>query len=197
MLFAMLDEAMPADHQGIYYVVAAAVVIGDQEEARQAASAVIANPRRTLPFHWYREGTRARDGITECLVTMGAVAHVCVHYPTGRHKQAAARERGLEVVVPRLVHDGVDELLIESRRDFNDERDERVISRVLDGIGRPDALACGWHTKAEPLLWFADALCGIVSDYLLRGSSPHYERLCANSVISEPVYTNESVSTHA
>jgi hypothetical protein len=103
----------------------------------------------------------------------------------------------LEVVVPRLVHDGVDELLIESRRDFNDERDERVISRVLDRIGRPDALACGWHTKAEPLLWFADALCGIVSDYLLRGTSPHYERLCANSVISEPVYTNESVSTHA
>jgi hypothetical protein len=123
---------------------------------------------------------------------MGAVAHVCVHYPTGRKKQAAARDGGFGVIIPKLVGDGVDELLIESRRDL-DERDRLVIEDTLGAMGCPDAFAYDWFAKSEPLLWFADAICGAVYAYLLNeNDATHYKDLCSSGVITEPVYINET-----
>ena len=92
MVLAMLDEAMPEGPAGIYYVVAAAVVIDDQVTAREAASKLIDGPNRTRGFHWHTEGITVRDGISECLSTMGAVA-ACVRALPDRAPKAGIRSR--------------------------------------------------------------------------------------------------------
>ncbi|MGD1011687.1 MAG: hypothetical protein ABR925_04015 [Acidimicrobiales bacterium] len=77
---------MPSDSRGIYRIVAAAVVIGDEDAAHQAASEVVSAPGHTRPFHRYRGGIKARHSVTECLSPVGAVAHVRVRYPTARRR---------------------------------------------------------------------------------------------------------------
>jgi hypothetical protein len=115
-----------------------------------------------------------------------------MHYPTGRKKQEEARARGLVDLIPRLISDGIDELMIESRGDLHDDRDRRVIVGTLQDLGEPRAFAYRWRTKAEELLWPADAVCGAVRDYLLGENDYYYEELRNLEVITEPVYINES-----
>lgn len=192
-MLAVLDEAMPEDSGGIYYVIASAVIIEDQDAARKAARDVIANPKRTRPFHWAEEGSTARDAITTLLESNGCVAHLCVHYPTGRKKQVAARERSLRNLVPKLLLEGVDELIIEQRRTFNDLQDRVIIDDVLAIEGAVGRLTVDWYPKAEPLLWYADALCGATGAYLLNADTTYFERLRDASVIDEIGYLSESV----
>ena len=40
-----------------------------------------------------------------------------------------------------------------------------------------------WRSKAEPLLWIADATSGIVAAHLLGQRSNHYDRLSAGGLI--------------
>jgi hypothetical protein len=193
-VLASMDETTPEESGGVYYVVAATVLLLDRDDARSALKAVVDEKGRRRPFHWSREGSDTRNRMIECIQQLGAVAHVCVHFPTGRKKQEEARALGIATLVPRLIEEGVDELLIESRGGgMSDDRDKRVILSTMERIGKPGAFAYDWHTKQEELLWPADAVCGAVREYLLSEDVQYYDRLRGAGVITEPIYINASM----
>ena len=89
-MIAVVDEAAPADRGGIYYVVSAAVLL-DADATRLGLRSVLPAGRKR-PFHWVDEGPAARTRMLDLLESHGLVAHVVVHYPTGRRRQEQARQ---------------------------------------------------------------------------------------------------------
>ena len=190
---AALDETYPELRGGIAYVVAATVVVADEAATAAALSTVVIEPGRKRPFHWHSEGPTAKTRLVDCLIKLGAVAHVCVHYPTGRKKIETARAAGLREVIPLLLAEGTTELIIESRGP-QDLRDRAVILDTLHDLGTPGDLAYHWRPKAEPFLWLADGVCGAVRGFLLGDADQcHYDRLCQARVIGDPIYINEAL----
>lgn len=181
---AVVDEASPAGRHGIYYVVTAAMLL-DPGQVTQALGEVIP-PGRKRPFHWAVEGPHARGRMMQLIEDLGVVAHVCVHYPTGRRGQEAARRSALQELVPAVVAEGAEELIIESRSAREDLRDRQSMIEALHGS--TSALRYRWATKEEPLLWIADAVCGVVKEYLLAENQVPFERLRAAKVFDELRY---------
>lgn len=186
---AMLDEAVPLVRGHYAYVVVATVLIEEDPVVVKAAlDAVIANPGRRTPFHWHQEGPEVRGRMVECLIELGASAHVVVHHPTGRRRQEAARRGAIEELLPRLIHDGVTELLIESRGAVQDHHDRVTLLEGLHALEHT-GLTYGWSTKTSHTLWMPDAVCGVVSMYLADESDPiWYDLLRDGGVLTEPVY---------
>jgi hypothetical protein len=192
-VLAVLDETFPEMPDGIAYVVGSAVVLEDEAVTREALSRVFTDDRRIRPFHWHREGPEARARLTDCLVEIGAVAHVCVHYPTGRKKLEAARRRGIEEVLPQVLDDGATELIIESRGPQEDTRDRGVILDVLHNRGESGSLSYDWKGKTEELLWLADGVCGAVREHLLQTEhAKYYDRLTNEGVLNGLRYLSEA-----
>jgi len=192
VLRAVLDETYPEHAGGILYVVAATIVLADSPATKAALDRVLTTPGRTRPFHWAQEGLQARQNMVACLEEVGAVAHVCVHAPTGRKKTEEARAKGLRRVLPLLLGEGVGDLLIESRSVTGDRRDKTVILDVLREHGMAGQLSYAWRTKSDPTLWLADAVCGAVKEYLLDQDTGYYTRLRSAGVLGELIYINES-----
>jgi hypothetical protein len=189
-MIALIDEAVPALPGGLAYVVGSTVLLVDDVTAKAAIANVLTRPGRTRPFHWAREGATIRQNMIDCLIEIGAVAHVCVHHPTGRKKTEAAREIGLREVIPRLLQDGATTLLIESRAK-QDVHDRDVILDILERSGRSGRLTYDWRDKTESLLWLPDAVCGAVSEFLLHtNDAMYYERLCQAGVIGGLIYVS-------
>lgn len=168
-VFAVLDESTPELPSGVAYVLSGVVLVADEARARQAARAALPPDRRN-PFHWHREGPAARAAMMLCLIEVGAVAHVYVHYPTARRRQERARAISLAALVPDLVAEGAEHLCIESRGAAADVRDRVTLLDALNPDGGVRTLTYDWRTKDEPALWLADAVCGATSDFL-RGSA--------------------------
>jgi hypothetical protein len=189
---AVLDETYPEHGGGILYVVAATIVLSDGPSTKAAIDRVLTTPGRSRPFHWADEGPQARQNMLICLEEVGAVAHVCVHSPTGRKKTEQARAKSLRRVLPILLEEGVSDLIIESRTAIDDDRDKRVILDVLKDLGKAGQLTYDWHTKNDPTLWLADAVCGAVREYLLSQDTTYYTQLKAAGVLAEPMYINET-----
>lgn len=189
---AAIDESTPELPGGIAYIVAAAVVIADEAVTAAALANVLIHPQRKRPFHWHDEGPTARRRLIDCLIEVGAVAQVCIHYPTGRKRTEAARADGLRRLIPRLIAEGTTELIIESRDATSDRRDQGVILDTLQSLDAPGALTYSWRPKPEPFLWLADGVCGAVREFLLDTDDAHYyHRLRGDGVIDEPIYINE------
>ena len=188
-MLAVMDETSPSDSGGIYYVVAATIILHeDSSQARDILRAVVSEPGRKRPFHWHIEGSDIRGRMIECLGELGAVAHICVHYPTGRKRQELARAEGIKTLLPLLLEEGVDELLIESRGEaLVDNRDKRVIIGTLQRLGNP-TLSYDWRDKSDELLWLADAVCGSVREYLLGENNSYFEQLRELGVVTDPIY---------
>lgn len=146
------------------------------------------NPNRKRAFHWIDEGPEAHDRMVSCLIEVGGCAHVCVHYPTARAGQVATRSRALRRVVPLLLYDGVDDLIIESRSAREDDRDRAIILDVLKDVGLSGALKYGWSGKDEPTIGLADAVCGAVGAYLVGNNTRWFDALQEGGVIGELVY---------
>lgn len=188
-MIALVDETAPEGPGGIFYVVTAAIVLAEPYIARTALQAVLP-PGRKRPFHWRQEGPVARDAMLACIEELAVVSHVCVHYPTGRHRQETARAAGLERLVRMLVIDGVDELVIESRTANDDRRDQTIILDTLHELDQP-ALRYEWRAKEERLLWIADGICGAVGQHLLAEDDPPLIRLQAGGNVGELIYLSE------
>jgi len=186
-MLAVLDETYPELPGGVAYVVGAAVILSEEHAARAAVTGIFAETR-VRPFHWHEEGPAAREAMIAVLAEIGAVAHVCVHYPTGRKKLEAARGRALGEVVPRVLGDGASTLLIESRGAVEDGRDRAVILDTLNALNRSGELHYEWRTKAESLLWLADCICGTVREHLLGIDDRPFEQLRAAGVIDQLIY---------
>jgi hypothetical protein len=130
-------------------VVGTAVILAEERAARAALSGIFADTQRVRPFHWHEEGPAAREAMIAVLGEIGAVAHVCVHYPTGRNRLEAARASALGEVVPLVPQDGASTLLIESRGAVEDGRDRAVILDILNALARSGELQYEWRTKGR------------------------------------------------
>lgn len=183
-MIAVVDEAAPADRGGIYYVVSAAVLL-DASATRLGLRSVLPEGRKR-PFHWVDEGPAARTRMLDLLESHGLVAHVVVHYPTGRRRQEQARQSALEELVPLVIADGAKELIIESRATHEDTRDRGVLVEIVRQSGAP--LSYRWEDKREPLLWLADAVCGVVKEYLLSEDTTAFDRLRSSQVLGDLRY---------
>jgi len=83
--------------------------------------------------------------------------------------------------------DGVAHLTIESRGEREDGRDRGVLLDTFRGTGGVP-FSYDWRTKAEPVLWIADAIAGACRAHLSGGSPDWHDRLVATGVISGVVY---------
>jgi len=119
----------------------------------------------------------------EALVAVGACAHVCVHHPTARRSQEQARAVGIGTLVPVLLAEGIDDLIIESRGPIEDSRDRGTILGLLQEAEGTGAFQYRWETKAEPLLWVADAVCGAVGEAVTKTNEEHLRRMVGSGVI--------------
>jgi uncharacterized membrane protein len=183
-VIAVIDETAPADRGGIYYVVSAAILL-DADATRLGLRSVLREGRKR-PFHWADEGPAARARMLDLLMTHGLVGHVVVHYPTGRRRQEQARRLALEELVPLAIADGAQELIIESRATREDDRDRGALIEIVRQSGA--ALSYRWEDKREPLLWLADAVCGVVKEYLLDEDTTAFDRLRSAHVLGDLRY---------
>ena len=183
-IIAVIDETAPEDKRGIYYVVTAALLL-DAEQVRAALTEVLPTDRKR-PFHWANEGPQARQRMMTVIIDTGVVAHVCVHHPTGRRRQEQARRSAMGGLLPMIVADGAEELIIESRSTREDQRDRQSVIEALRGV--ETVISYRWDQKTEPLLWVADAVCGVVKEYLLGEDVTGFDQLQAASVLTEMMY---------
>lgn len=100
-----------------------------------------------------------------------------------------ARAASLAALVPRLIADGIDELLIESRDAAPDTRDRHVLLDIFEKNGMRSPFAYAWRGKDEPLLWTADAVCGAIREYLV-GDERYSTMMREVGVVADPVYIN-------
>ena len=81
----------------------------------------------------------------------------------------------------RLVNDGATHLIIESGDATSDQRDRETLLDTFAGSGVP--FQYDWRSKDQPLLWIADAVCGIASEHLLSGDNEIFDRLANAGII--------------
>lgn len=92
---------------------------------------------------------------------------------TARHERRA-RVRLLATLAARLVHHGVDELVIESRGHRDVEDDRALLDCRRDGVIGADLLWRHDRPHDEPLLWLPDALAGVLGGHLLGQEKQGY-----------------------
>ena len=182
-LVAAVDETVVELQGGVTYVLAA-VIFGEACAARQDARTLTAN--RTRPFHWHREGPTARNAAVRFIATH-AIATKILARRAGRHAQTAARAALLTELVAELANEGVGHVVIESRGQREDGRDRYVILNCFRKLTAP-AFSYDWRTKAEPLLWYPDAMAGVVREHLTDGHSPGFSFLQSAHTVTEVGY---------
>ncbi|CAN5797005.1 hypothetical protein BH23ACT2_BH23ACT2_07260 [soil metagenome] len=182
-LIAAVDEAAAETGGGIHYLIAAAVVL---EHGRIRSHLLDMVATRQRGFHWRREGPAMRASILDLIEEHGVVAHVRVR-ATARRRQVEARSHLLAEISRLLVEDGVDHLVIESQGAREDGRDR---ASLLDTFNRSGGVpfTYDWRTKAEPLLWIADAVGGACREHLIGQNSEPFERLHAIGAIGTITY---------
>ncbi len=92
-------------------------------------------------------------------------------------------------VIALIINEGGTDLFIESRGTLEDKRDKNTILDALKAHKPPDQFAYNWYLKKEPLLWLADALCGITRSHLLgTDDSGYFELIQEKKVVSGIIY---------
>ncbi len=192
-MIALIDEAAREGRDGIYYVVAAAVLLRDPTLASSQVAEVVP-PNRTRPFHWHKEGPVARERMVGVLSSLEVSTRVAVFHPTGRKRQERARSHLLAHHVEQLVYSDVVELRIESRDlgsgGRQDGRDRSTILGVEQAL-EVDVIY-SHAPKTDPLLWLADAVASVAAGWLLGEDSRWFKELQDRKVIGELEYFNES-----
>ena len=59
---------------------------------------------------------------------------------------------------------------------------------TLNTLDRSGDLYYEWRTKAEPLLWLADGICGAVREHLLQIDDQPFQALRGAGVIDQLIY---------
>ena len=112
------------------YVIAAAVVVADHADLRNA---LLNRLDRKRPFHWLTDhGPVVRRHVIELLIERHVRAHVAVHPPVRAKEQEPARGRLLtELILPHLAADSVDHITFEQRggQDQHDKRTMKVFTK--------------------------------------------------------------------
>jgi hypothetical protein len=179
-LVVVIEESSPSDGAGgITYVVAAAALF--EPITMSGKIGAIFGSVRTRPFHWNTEGPTARQRTVDLLLEEGVIALVTYAH-VGRRTQVASRQRMIAVLSRWAVAEGAGHIIIESGDAATDGRDKATLldTHRNDG-GVPFTYA--WETKAEPLLWLADAIAGAVGEHLVGKDSTWFDQLEAGGVI--------------
>ena len=175
---AVIDESSPAAGAGIYYVVTAAVIF-DWSAMRHRVAGLIGE--RTSPFHYRREGPEAIERMAAALEEAEPMATV-LWRSVARRGQVAARRDLLAAHARRLADDGITHLIIESGDETSDRRDQETLLQAFAAdSGVP--FSYDWRSKAEPLLWIADAICGVTAEHLLGRRNAIFERLSDAGIV--------------
>jgi hypothetical protein len=181
-IVGVVDESAHQAAGGVYYVVGAAVVL-QATDAVDRLRALVAH--RSNAIHWSREGPEMRDRLIGVLADVVVSAKVR-WAPAGRRGQLALRSELLSSIAVWADGEGIDHLMIESGDESINLRDRQVLARLARHRCEPFGFQYDHRTKAEPLLWLADALAGAVGEHLAAKNSSAYERLVELGLI-EPV----------
>jgi len=190
-LVAAVDETVVELQGGVTYVLAA-VIFSESQAACQDIQSLTAN--RTRPFHWHREGPTTRTAAVK-LVATHAIATKILARRAARHAQTATRATLLAQLVTEISGEGVEHVVIESRGQREDGRDRSVILDCFRG-STARTFNYDWRTKAEPLLWYADALAGIAREHLTDGQSAGFSFLQSTLTVTNVCYVTDR-SMHA
>ena len=191
-VIAAVDETVVELQGGVTYVLVS-VIFADAQAASRDMQTLTAD--RTRPLHWHREGPRIREAAVEHIEAHAATTRILAQR-SGRQAQTRTRATLLAQLVTELTGEGVGHLIIESRGQREDGRDRSVILDCLRNQAAP-AFTYDWRTKAEPLLWYPDALAGVAREHLTEGLSADFNRLHSALVVTDIRYVDQRAPTNA
>lgn len=177
-VIAVVDESSPVAGAGVYYILSA-VVIPEPATVIGALEQVVGARRR--PFHFSEEGPEAIERMVGVFEDAGLVA-TSLWSSVGRRGQVAARRKLLHEHVRLCADQSVGHLIVEGGDDAGNERDRSVILDAFQADGGVP-FRYDWRSKAEPLVWIADAASGIAAAHLLGRRAEYYERLHARGLM--------------
>lgn len=177
-LHAYIDESRlrltSDDPANLYIMVAVVVSSTDVLDIQHRLRDLL--PQGIPRLHWRNDRTALRRkhlGLLAELHHSFGMDSLEAHATLSRAKrEEAGRRLCLAALAAHLADQGVRELVIESRQDHQDVRDDRVLLGARDNRVIPRELQ--WrHGRplAEPLLWPPDAIAGVVG-HQLAGRPP-------------------------
>ena len=172
MLTAYIDESQHVTGVGVY-VVAAVVILDD--EAQQIRDQVRSATPRGRRFHWRTEERRERDNMLNILAALPPQSvRAYAAQPCPSDKTERARRKCIESLLLDIHGSDVRALVLESRQERNDKRDREVLAHFARiGLVAGEVTYRHERPQAEPLLWAADAVAGVVSASRI-GRGEHY-----------------------
>jgi hypothetical protein len=174
-VLALVDESYRAASPGLFVLAAVTVPQNDDAEAlRHALRSVAANNKN--PFHWRHEAEPRRLAMLGLLSSARLVdVTVVAASPVQPRRQERARGTRVRQLGWELNQLGVTRVVLESRG-VQDLADRRVLSGLQQAGWLPRSFAFTHGSKAEPLLWMADAVAGAVA-HDLSTTAAHYTDL--------------------
>lgn len=159
---AYVDESEPGDRRdpGAYILAAAIPAVDAHDLVRGELRAL--KPRSARKLHWTESDAAHRQRIATALAALPLtfVAAVAILPPTSRSERR--RRVALERLLFELLAVGIDSVVLESRgpADRHDRAHvDALRARRMIGSVRVDHVA----GTADPLLWAADAACGLIA----------------------------------
>ena len=148
------------------YILAAAVCAAEMlDEARADAQLLLLKGQRKP--HWRDESAKRRQQIVDQIVSM-PLEHVVVFRDSPTTERLERRRRlSMRGLLPILDDRGIQHATFESRGNADDARDRHLLDSVRASHGISSRLRLD-HAKGplEPMLWIADAVCGMVGTNL-------------------------------
>lgn len=142
-LHAFVDESF---RRSDYVLVAAAVTVQDLDTARKMLRQLAKGNR----VHMAKENPRRRREIVSRLGGSGLIRATIVTAELGSGSQRAARDACIAELIPRVVGDGVDRLVVESCD--QDARDRAAIGRSLNDGGLTGRLTYLFQRPGDEVL---------------------------------------------
>ncbi|ROP63373.1 hypothetical protein [Curtobacterium sp. ZW137] len=159
---AYVDESEPGDARDPGAYILAAVLVPDEAQDGLRDVLLALKPRSAKKLHWTESDSRHRDRVVEEISaepvsSIGVVAILDLLARSERRRRIAFERLLLELTTV-----GVDRVVLESRGPA-----DRLDRQHLDAL-RARRLLTGIRVEhipgaAEPLLWAADAMCGIIA----------------------------------
>jgi len=156
----------------------AAVVLDDTTSQGVSDLARGLRRRASGAFHWRHELDASRRTMLDLIALVSDAQVVVVSKPVPGRRQERARARCTESLLGQLqaLLPSVRDVVFESRGHLLDQREAQRIEGMR-GQGRTDPeLRYAFDTKAQPLLWLADAVAGAATSDL-TASTRYLDRL--------------------
>ncbi len=161
-MIAFVDESYGAER----YLFAAAILNEvDETDTREFMWSLRLPGQRKL--HWRNENNQRRELISDAVSLLPIEHFVVVRASRFSERTERQRRRCLEYLFFELSNQGLKSVIFESRSSMEDKGDRALLDAMrakkhLDGDLRIEH-AVG---SSEPLLWVADAICGMAVSHL-------------------------------